>query len=49
MIPEFFILLGYVALASASRQLLGSPTELRWVERACGVLLAGCAALVLAS
>jgi threonine/homoserine/homoserine lactone efflux protein len=49
MIPEFCILAGYAALASASRQLLGSPTELRWVERACGLLLAGCATLVLAS
>jgi threonine/homoserine/homoserine lactone efflux protein len=49
MIPEFCILAGYAMLASASRQLLGSPTELRWVERACGLLLAGCATLVLAS
>jgi threonine/homoserine/homoserine lactone efflux protein len=48
MIPEFFILLGYATLASATRHLLGSPGELRWVERACALLLAGCAALVLA-
>ena len=49
MVPEFLILLGYVALASAARGLLGSPAELRWVERGCGLLLAGCAALVVAS
>jgi len=48
MIPEFFILLGYATLAAATRHLLGSPEELRWVERACALLLAGCAALVLA-
>lgn len=48
MVPEFFILLGYATLASAARHLLGSPQELRWVERTCGLLLAGCAALVLA-
>lgn len=49
MVPELLILLAYARAASAARRLLASERRARWVERASGVLLATCAALVLAT
>jgi homoserine/homoserine lactone efflux protein len=49
MVPELLILLAYARAAAAARGLLASEGRVRWVERAGGVLLAACAALVLAT
>lgn len=49
MVPELLILLAYARAAAAARGLFASERRVRWVERASGVLLAACAALVLAT
>jgi threonine/homoserine/homoserine lactone efflux protein len=48
-LPTLFLLLKWLGAASAARGLLASEGRVRWVERAAGVLLATCAALVLAT
>lgn len=49
VLPEFFILLGYAWLASLTRHFFARQGMVRWLERACAVLLSACAALVLAA
>lgn len=49
MASEYLILLGYGWLGGQARRLLEDPRGARWAERACGVALALCAALVMAS
>jgi threonine/homoserine/homoserine lactone efflux protein len=47
IIPEFFILAGYAALAARARGLASDPRYAQWTERIAGLLVLAVAALVL--
>jgi threonine/homoserine/homoserine lactone efflux protein len=47
IIPEFFILAGYAALAARARGVASDPRYAQWTERIAGVFMLAIAALVL--
>jgi len=47
IIPEFFILAGYAALAARARGLASDPRYAQWTERIAGLLVLAVAAMVL--